>query len=143
LRASEDSSAAAEQHASKHAIPASDYSPGQSQRSLHAQPVNASGNPHSESSPTDGGKDRATEVGQAETATAPGDSFHFKNEMADGKDSKVHVDHRPALTEHGPAGHDGATPTQVADLIDLPLAEQHTGDHATGAEHHLAHFFIV
>ena len=135
LHASEEGSAAAEQHAKHDATPGSDANPGQSQRDLRT-----------------GGKDQAStdEAGQAETAAAPelGDSFHFKNEMAASKASdsfEVHVGHGPDSTERGQhaAGHDGLAPIQDADLIGLSLAEQNAVDHAKGAAHHVTHDLIV
>ncbi len=135
-----------EQHTSKHATPESASNPDHSQRNLHAQSVDDAKNQYSESSPVPGGKDRGTDdVSKAEKVAAldTGDSFHFKNEMADYKASKVYVDQQPASTEHGSAGLDGLTPMQTPYLTSMLLAEQNAVDHATSAEHPLAHFLIV
>jgi hypothetical protein len=132
-----DGFAAAEQHAEHDATPGRGANPGQA----------ASNHPHSESSLRSGGGDRAA----TEPAAAPGlgDSFHFKNEMADFKNSdpfeQADMDQRPYLTAHGQhaAGHDGLPPIQDADPIGLSLVEQNLADHARGAEHHVTHDLIV
>ena len=143
LHADEDGSAAAEQHAKHDATPENEAIRGQSQRDLHAVPVNAASNLHSGSSLNAGGKDHPTDdAGQVEMAAAPavGDSFHFK-EMA----FALHVGHRPDSTEHGlhTAGNDGLASIQEADLVGLALAEQNAVDHEKGTEHHLTHDLFV
>jgi hypothetical protein len=118
---------------------------------LHTAPEKASNHPNSESNPNAGGKHQAAtdNANQADPAAAPGhgDSFHFKNEMADFKNSdtfeQADVGHGPDLTGHGPhaARHDA--PIHDADPVGPSLAEQGAADHARGVEHHVAHDLIV
>jgi VCBS repeat-containing protein len=141
----EDGFAVAEQHSEHDATPGSGASPAQAQRDLHQGPV-ASNHPHSESSLSAGGWNQAATAPTA--APELGDSFHFKNEMADFKNSdafgRADMDHGPDLTAHGQhaGGHNGLPSIQDADPIGPSLVKQNAADHAR-AEHHVTHDLIV
>jgi VCBS repeat-containing protein len=151
--ASEEGSAAAEQHTEHDTTPGSGANSDQAQRGLHTGPVKTSNYPHSESNLNAGGKGQAAtdNANQAEPAAAPGlgDSFYFKNEMADFKNSdtfeQADMGHGPDSTARGPhaARHDGLPPIHDADPIGPSLAEQNAADHARGAERHATHDLIV
>ena len=99
------------------------------------------------------GDDQAAtdDASQAKPTPAPelGNSFHFRNEMADFKNSdtleQADMGHGPDSRAHGQhaARHDGLPPIQDADSIGPSLAEQNAADHARGAEHHVTRDLIV
>ncbi|MBR0775250.1 VCBS domain-containing protein [Bradyrhizobium diazoefficiens] len=149
LHASQGHPSAADQHAKKDAGKASEDHSGQSQQELHDKPAKDSlpAGPSQHA----GGKDRATEhSGQAQKAAAsePGDSFHFKNEIAPPQashSSGVHGGHGPDSNEHGP--HAGANSDLIAvhdaELLDPSSAEQCAIAHGQSATHHPMHDLLV
>lgn len=150
LHAPEDSSAATEHHARDDAKPASGANSGPSQRELHEASANAAESPHAGLSQHAGDKDQArahSAQTQKAAAAEPGDSFHFRNEIAASQASssrEVHGDHGPASAEydlHTAAGIVGVTAIHDADPIGASNPEQVS--HATAAEHHLTHDFFV
>ncbi|MGX4771365.1 LuxR C-terminal-related transcriptional regulator [Bradyrhizobium guangdongense] len=148
LHKSGHGSAAAEQHVSGEAGPASGGKSGQSERDLHES---AAGNPHAGSSGHAEAKDQATDrSGPAQKETAPelGDSFHFKDENAASGTSttpEMHGGHGPDFIGYGlhAAAHEGPPPVSAFDLVGPSDAEQSAFDHARGVQHHLTHDLFV
>ncbi|MBR0841146.1 hypothetical protein JQ607_13195 [Bradyrhizobium liaoningense] len=144
--ASKEASEAGKKHVKDDAL-GSHGNSHKSQPDLHKAHSNASENLHA--SENAGGNNQATDdSGPTQTAAAPelGDSFHFKNDVAEAK----HSDHLP--DNHGPhadenglhnAGHTGLALIQDADLIAPSHAEQSAVDHARGVEHHPTHDLLV
>ncbi|MCP3407573.1 response regulator transcription factor [Bradyrhizobium sp. CCGB01] len=120
----------------------------QSQRDLQEPHSNASKNLHAGPSQNAGSNHQATDdSGPAQTAAAPepGDSFHFKNDIAEAKDSDHFEDgHGLDSVEYGlhDAGNSGMALINDANLFGPSLAEQSAVAHARG-EHHFTYDLSV
>ncbi|WP_439408045.1 LuxR C-terminal-related transcriptional regulator [Bradyrhizobium sp. DASA03076] len=148
LHASEHGSAAAGNHVADDG-PGSHLKSAQSQHDVHETHANACKNPHAAPGQDAGSNGHATYAsGPAQTTAAPqrGDSFHFKNDMAEAKPS----DH--FKSGHGPdtigyAPHDveidALAQMHHADPIGASHAEPGALDHARGIEHHFTHDLVV
>ncbi|WP_161495411.1 hypothetical protein, partial [Bradyrhizobium sacchari] len=135
--------------ASKDAPPAGHTNSDKSQPDLHTAHSNASENRHAEPGANARGNDQgAADSEPTQTAAAPelGDSFHFRNDMAEAKHSDHLEDNqRPQSDENGlhNAGDNGLALIQHADLIGPSHAEQGVVDHARSVEHHPTHDLFI
>lgn len=128
--------------ASKHVPPGSHASSDKSQPDLHKAHLNALENQHAGPSENARGNNQAADdSGPTHRATAPelGDSFHFRNDVAEAR----HSDHlEPSQRPHANgdglhnAGHPELALIQFADLIGPSHAEQVVRDHVVSVEHH-------
>ncbi|WP_369724160.1 LuxR C-terminal-related transcriptional regulator [Bradyrhizobium sp. LLZ17] len=145
LHASKGGSSAAEKHV-KDDVSGSHANSGQSQRDVHEGHSNASKNVQGGPSEHAGGNGHSTDASAPVHAPGPGDSFHFKNDMAEAKASDHSGDsHGHNTIGYGlhNAGHHEPAQIQDADLIGPSHAEQGAVDHTTGVVHHPTHDFFV
>ncbi|MGY8707996.1 LuxR C-terminal-related transcriptional regulator [Bradyrhizobium sp. 18BD] len=146
--ASKDDATVGKKHV-KDDAPGSHANSSQSQPDLHKAHLNASEHLHGGPSENAGGNHQAADdSGPAQTAAAPGlgDSFHFKNDMAEAKHPDHFEDnHGPDTVENGlhNAGNNGLALIQDVNLIAPSHAEQGAIDHAGGVGHHPTHDLLV